>query len=732
MYHHNQHMQAQNPIIALDADYIVEEVIRQVGTTISLATPLAMGKANHVVNAFYRKAKAEPSIQLTILTALTLEIPKGQSLLEKRFLEPFVKRVFGDYPDLDYELDRIDNKLPSNIQVIEFYLPPGKFLHNAQVQQNYISSNYTHACRDLMDRGVNVIAQLISPHQTDMSKCSLSGNPDIALDLIEAMQQREQREEVPYAIVGQVNPNLPYMYGDAEVGTSNFHYILDRPEYYYRIFSTPKLSIPEREHMVGLYLSTLIRDEGELQVGIGAMGDAFVNALILRQKDNTNYRQILRELQVEEKFGDIIERVGDTRVFDKGLFGASEMVIDGFIDLYEAGILKRKVYDDLPIQRLLNEKLIGYEVTPSTLELLLQRKAVHMYLSREDFDYLVKFGILRDDMTYDNGIIRTSQGQQISADFTSEENKQQIMRFCLGDYLKGGAIVHGAFFLGPQDFYDRLKALPENERRLFNMRSVRRINHLYGHEEIDRLQRGNARFLNTCMKVTLSGSVISDGLEDNRVISGVGGQYNFVAMAHELPGGRSLINLRATREVGNRIESNIVWNYGHTTIPRHLRDIVVTEYGIADLRGKTDSEIIEELLKITDSRFQTQLMRQAKKSGKLRSNYRIPELFRNNYPNNVIQKIAAFRKQGFFPPYPFGTDLTEQEQVVGRALKSLRNKSRSRLLLTRALFRAILTFNIPQQHKPYLERMGLWQAKGIEERLYRKLLSNELKDLAAV
>ena len=35
-----------------------------------------------------------------------------------------------------------------------------------------------------------------------------------------------------------------------------------------------------------------------------------------------------------------------------------------------------------------------------------------------------------------------------------------------------------------------LKALPEAERRLFNMRSVRRINHLYGHEEIDRLANG--------------------------------------------------------------------------------------------------------------------------------------------------------------------------------------------------------------------------------------------------
>ncbi len=723
-------MKSLSPSFMQNEEIIVDEVIARLGNTINLATPLALGKANHVINAFYRRAKADPSINLNIMTALTLECPKGKSLLEKRFLEPFVERVFGDYPDLDFELDRVKKNLPANIRVFEFYYPPGKFLQNPQAQQDYISSNYTHVARDLMDRGANVIAQLIAPGETkDASTFSLSANPDIALDLINMMQQRGEREGVPFAIVGQVNPNLPYMYGDAEVEASNFHYVLDNPEYYYRIFGAPKLSTPEREHMVGLYLSTLIRDEGELQIGIGAMGDAFINALIFRQKDNQNYLQVLQSLELEEKFGEIINKVGGTGILEKGLFGASEMVMDGFLHLYEAGILKRLVYDDLPIQRLLNEELIGHEVTPATLDLLLQRKAVHMYLSRDDFDYLVKFGVFQDGLLYEDGVIVTSQGLRIRADFTREENKQQILEHCLGDYLKGAAVVHGGFFLGPQDFYQKLKALPEQERRLFNMRSVRRINHLYGHEEIDRLQRKNARFINTCMKVTLSGHVVSDGLEDGRVVSGVGGQYNFVAMAHELPDGRSLINLRSTREKGTKVLSNIVWNYGHTTIPRHLRDIVVTEYGIADLRGKTDSEIIEELLKITDSRFQAKLMQQAKKAGKLRSDYQIPEKFRNNYPEVITQKIAAFRRKGFFPPFPFGTDFTEQEQVVGKALKSLKRKSHSKRLMLRMLIKALFTLTIPEVQKPYLERMGLWQAKGLEERIFRNLLANELKNV---
>jgi acyl-CoA hydrolase len=713
-----------------DEDAIVEKVIARVGNIINMATPLAIGKANHVINAFYRRAKSDKSIKLTIMTALTLERPKGKSLLEQRFLEPFVERVIGDYPDLDFELDRVNNALPENVRIIEFYFPPGKFLDNPQAQQDYISSNYTHVVRDLMDRGANVIAQLISPAEDAVStNISLSGNPDAALDLIAMMQQREETEGVPFAIVGQVNPNLPYMFGDAEIDARNFHYILDNPAYYFRIFGPPKLSVSLRDHIIGFYLSALIRDEGELQVGIGALGDAFVNALILRHKNNTSYKQVLQALQVENKFGDIIHKAGGANVFDKGLFGASEMVVDGFIHLYKAGILKRRVYDDLPIQRLLNEGAIGHEVTPRTLELLLERKAVHVYLSQEDFDYLVRFGIFREDLSYDNGVILTSDGQRIKADFTAEEHRQLIFDYCLGDRLKGAAVVHGAFFMGPQDFYQALKSLPEQERRLFNMRSVRRINHLYGHEEIDRLQRKNARFINTCMKVTLSGHVISDGLEDGRVISGVGGQYNFVAMAHELSDGRSLINLRATREEGGKVVSNIVWNYGHCTIPRHLRDIVVTEYGIADLRGKTDAELIEELLKVTDSRFQAQLISKAKAAGKLRQDYQVPEPFRSNYPEVITSAVANFDQDKLFSLFPFGTDFTEEERVLGKALKSLKRKAQSRWVLLSMLIRAIVVRQVPEVQKPYLERMKLLDATGLKQKIFRGLLVNELKHI---
>lgn len=54
--------------------------------------------------------------------------------------------------------------------------------------------------------------------------------------------------------------------------------------------------------------------------------------------------------------------------------------------------------------------------------------------------------------------------------------------------------------------------------------------------------------------------------------------------------------IRSTNEEDGKTLSNIRWNYGHITIPRHLRDIVVTKHGVANLRGRSDEEVITALL----------------------------------------------------------------------------------------------------------------------------------------
>jgi len=239
------------------------------------------------------------------------------------------------------------------------------------------------------------------------------------------------------------------------------------------------------------------------------------------------------------------------------------------------------------------------------------------------------------------------------------------------------------------------------------------------------LHRKDARFVNTCMMMTLNGSAVSDGLENNRVISGVGGQYNFVSMAHALPDGRSILNLRSTRITGKGETSSIVWNYGHMTIPRHLRDIVVTEFGIADLRSKTDQEIIHRLLNVTDSRFQQGLANTAKENGKIGSDYSISTAFKHNRVDAISRKLAKYKDRGLFKTFPFGTDLTEEEIFVGRALKILKKKKQNPLMMIATILKAFL---IPADQKPYqkyLARMQLEKAKSFEEKLYQKLLTYE-------
>ena len=707
-------------------ELIIDQIIDKVGKDLVVGTPLAAGKPNHLLNAMYKRAKNNPDLNLKIFTALTLDKPKGKSLLEKRFFEPMAERVFGDYPDLDYEQDRQAGTLPPNVDILEFYFPAGKYLHNDYAQQNYICSNYTHVARDMMDAGVNVGLQMVSRGTFEGRECySLSSNPDVTLDLIRLMQKRYSDDGTPFVLAAQVNQNLPFMFGDALVNRDTFDFVLVNADLEYRIFGPPKMAVSDRDFLIGLYISTLIRDGGELQVGIGAIGDALVYALLLRHRQNDVYQELLKNFGIIEKFGAVIDKMGGTAPFTEGLFAASEMVVDGFMELFEAGIIKRKVYDDLVIQRLINERKIDETITPETLDLILMRKGIHKTITESDFDYLRKFGIFRGNLQFADDKILTPEGETLSNDLNDLDNRERIYNYCLGKKLKNADVIHGGFFLGCQKFYDWLKNLSEEDRRLINMKSVQSINQLYGHEEIDRLHRKDARFVNTCMMMTLNGSAVSDGLDNNLVISGVGGQYNFVAMAQALPDGRSILNLRSTRITGKGETSTIVWNYGHTTIPRHLRDIVVTEFGIVDLRGKTDQEIMQQLINITDSRFQQELVDVAKQNGKINSDYTISATFRQNRVDEISSKLGKYKERGLFNAFPFGTDLTEEEIFIGRALKILKKKKQNSLTILATILKAFLTPVDQKPYRKYLQRMQLEKTDNFEEKLYQKLLAYE-------
>jgi acyl-CoA hydrolase len=285
--------------------------------------------------------------------------------------------------------------------------------------------------------------------------------------------------------------------------------------------------------------------------------------------------------------------------------------------------------------------------------------------------------------------------------------------------------VHAAFFLGPKSFYKALRDMPPIERDKIQMKAVSFTNELYGDEIEKRAARVGARFVNNAMMATLLGSVISDGLENGAVVSGVGGQYNFVAQAFALKGARSIITLESTRLDGKTLTSNIRWSYGHETIPRHLRDIIVTEYGVADLRGRSDEDVIDAMLRVADSRFQTELMRQAKDAGKLRRGYDIPKAFRENSPERISRTVKPYREDGSLPDFPFGTDFTAAEQRLIPALLTLKQASHSPEALAQLAWRGLFASS-DRAAAECLSRLELDKPVTWRDRAYRTLLRGAL------
>lgn len=620
--------QGQKPSRLARPDDIASAILAKTGPRIGLAMPLGLGKAVLIANALYARAKADPTISLRIFTALTLEKPRASSALERAFIEPLAQRLFGNYPGLDYASDLHAGRLPANVEVNEFFFQAGNWLSVPLAQQSYISANYTHAGTYVLESGVNVIAQLVAPPESpNGNSLSLSCNPDLTLDLLAA----RKAGKADFLMVGEIHPDLPFMGREAELAQTEFDILLDAPDLAYPLFAPPREPVSLTDYAIGLHAARLIPDGGTLQIGIGSIGDAIGKALVTRHHDNPAFRDLSAALPL----GSGWQENAELTPFAQGLYGASEMLVECFIDLIEQGIVKRSV---------------------------------------------------------------------------------------------DGVILHAGFFLGSQNLYRRLRAMPRETRDTIAMSPIAFVNDLYGYEAEKRTARVKARFCNSAMMVTLLGATVSDGLEDGRIVSGVGGQYNFVAQAFALDNARSIIMLRATRETGGKTISNIVWNYGHTTIPRHLRDIVITEYGVADLRGKKDADVIASLLAITDSRFQDGLLARAKAAGKIAPDYAIPDAARNNTPARIKAALGKARAAGLLSDFPFGSDFTDVERALLPALAKLKSASSRRRDLLGLIMKG-MTLQAPTSlESACLDRMGLSKPSGFNAQLTRLILRAALND----
>jgi len=643
-----------NALNSQSLDDVVKILLEQTSGQIVLAAPLGLGKPHRLLNAIYEAVEKNKDCDLKIFTALSLTPPNAGSDLEKRFLQPFLDRHFGaDFPSLHYAKAQRRSALPINISVQEFYMQSGGLLNSSQAQRHYNSLNYTHVAPAVAEKNINALVQKVA-REPGGTRLSLSCNPDLTFDLLDEIKRLGKPRPL---LIAEVDPQLPWIGGTAAVDREYFDIVIDLPGPAPKLFSLPRQAVTDPEYAIGLRASALIRDGGTLQIGIGSLSDALCHALILRHKFNADYRELMNRLAPGFLESDLVKNHGGAEPFSIGLYGASEMVNDGFMHLHHAGILKRRVLDDL--------------------------------------------GLMQRDR--DNVL--------------SDADKERLQHD--GHWLNGG------FYLGSQDLYQWLRDMPASEKNGIGMTRISHINELYGgNESLERLQRRNARFCNTCMMMTTLGAAVSDALEDGRVVSGVGGQYNFVAMAHTLHDGRSILMFRGTREQANTVHSNVLWNYGHTTIPRHLRDIAVNEYGVADLRGADDEDCVISMLSICDARFIPKLLDKAKRELKLHAAFEAPTRWTLNRPEQLSATLKPFRDKNLLPDYPLGCDFTPVELRLIKALGIMKSGTASTFGKLRMIVLALVfsSDSDSDSDSEAMQRMSLLTPATLKEKLTARLV----------
>ena len=273
--------------------------------------------------------------------------------------------------------------------------------------------------------------------------------------------------------IAQVNEEMPRTYGESFVNIKDLDYIVEANTAL-PILNPPKISDIERA--IGEHCASLVEDGSTLQLGIGAIPDAVL--LFLKDKK------------------------------DLGIH--SEMISDGVVELYEAGVITNKM------------------------------KSIH----------------------------------------------------------PGKMVV--TFLMGTERLYDFVNNNPEVE-----MYPVDYVN-----DPCVIMQNHKMVSINSCIQVDLMGQVVSD-MVGKKQFSGVGGQVDFVRGASMAKDGKSIIAMPSTAAKGtvSRIVSLIDEGAAVTT-SRNDVQYIVTEYGIANLKGKTLKDRGRALINIAHPDFREDLIKE--------------------------------------------------------------------------------------------------------------------------
>lgn len=159
----------------------------------------------------------------------------------------------------------------------------------------------------------------------------------------------------------------------------------------------------------------------------------------------------------------------------------------------------------------------------------------------------------------------------------------------------------GAFIWGNQELYSYIDGNP--------MIEILPVN--YVNDPFNIAKNENMVSVNTALEIDLTGQVCSETI-NGRQYSGTGGASDFAYGAYHAKGGRGIIALQSTAKGGSvsRIKSQLTPG-SVVTISRNIVDYIVTELGIARLRGKTVLQRVDELINVAHPDFREQLRREA-------------------------------------------------------------------------------------------------------------------------
>ncbi|MDO6841736.1 GNAT family N-acetyltransferase [Paraglaciecola chathamensis] len=134
--------------------------------------------------------------------------------------------------------------------------------------------------------------------------------------------------------------------------------------------------------------------------------------------------------------------------------------------------------------------------------------------------------------------------------------------------------------------------------------------------------------INSALEVDLTGQVVADSI-GYQFYSGIGGQVDFIRGAAMSPGGKPIIAMPSTAKGGSisRIVPIITEGSGVVTSRGHVH-YVVTEFGVASLKGRSIRERALELIRVAHPKFREQLL------AKVREHYWVPH-YQKNYPRDV-------------------------------------------------------------------------------------------------